>query len=194
MPRSLIAKIPAIMLIGLAVGGVVAASVQGLREPASGSADFASLSPQHPFRVFAGKSQAFLLVNVSPVGEIPAEDHEVAELRVSVRAQKDFPAPLQVSWDLPSEVEIVEGRASTEHPAPKAGEVIELSVKLKGFSREARRLVGVQALVNVEGAEMGNSAVITSLPEESFEMLETAASGVRVESGRKPALKGKIIR
>lgn len=194
MPRSLIAKLPAIVLIGLAVGGVVAASVHGMREPAVGSAEFASQSPNQPFRAFAGKSQAFLLVNVSPVGEIPSSDLEIAELRVSVRAQKDFPAPLHISWDLPSEIEVVEGRTSSEHPAPKAGDVIELTVKLKGFSREVRRLVGVQALVNVEGAEMGNSAVMTSLPEESFEMLETAASGVRLESGRKPALKGKIIR
>lgn len=193
MPSSLMKKLPAIVLVGLAAGGVVAASVSGLREPASGSADFSSHTPGKFGRTFSGKGQAILSVELAHVGEIPQNDDDVAELRASIRAQKDFPAPVKVAWELPSESHVVEGSALSEFPAPKAGEVIEVVLKVKGFSREARRLAGVQAYVEVGGAEMGNAAVITSLPEESYEMLP-AASGVQIENSRKPALKGKILR
>lgn len=193
MSNPMIGKLFSLIVIGLGLGGVVVASIKGLR-PAEGTIEFASKG--WPLHVgLAGKGQAFFDVRLEVVGELPTSDDEIAELRATITANKDCPDLVRIAWELPQESHFLDGRHLSEHPPLKAGESMEVVVKVGGFSREARRLASVKAFVEVEGNSLGSSAVITSLPEDSYEILH-AASGVNIETAppKERVLRGKIIR
>lgn len=146
-----------------------------------------------------GKSLALVQVSVRAPNGIP--DHESQEVTLVgwVYLAQNIPQDLQYKWELPEGVSVVDGVAEDSWHGMKEGETAETRITVTGFSKESLKLIALHGYVKDGEAEVGNSAVLTSRPDDSFEMLgaSAVAAGVNREpaaANARPLLKGKILR
>jgi hypothetical protein len=149
-----------------------------------------------------GKGQALILVKVQPTSEIAQDESDITELKATVQVQKNFPTNIQLAWDLPAEVELLEGNLISSLPPMSEGDSMDFFIKVKNFSQASRQVISARAYVNIAGTNLGSSAIISSQPEESYDILasnsfderELASSEQLGHQKRQPAMAGKIIR
>lgn len=157
----------------------------------SGSISMASRAPQ-----FAGKPHAAFYVSLhAPNGIAISPDDEVL-LTGAIRPAQDFEGPIRFHWELPQGTHIVQGQASGEWIERNEHGVYEVSLVLKGFSQEEFKLVALHGFVDDVSGRLGNSAVITSRPDDSYDMLAKGSfvqdAPAAAKNGR--TLSGKIVR
>ena len=77
---------------------------------------------------------------------------------------------INYKWILPDDVEVVKGYLTSDILNPIANQSYDIEISVKGFNSLDRKDVSLVATTRDEnGTELGNSAVITSRPEDSME-------------------------
>lgn len=197
MPGQLKHKLIVICVFGCLAGASAVALNTGHKPDETqikrGLASVPAASPFIAGKVF-GKHLAPIQVAVRAPAGIAVRDADETELVGWVRLNQPIQGQIEYSWNLPEGVQVIEGSAQSFLDEMPVGETKEVRLVVRGFSGEELRLITLQASIRAGEEIVGNSASLTSRPEDSYEMLQ-AAVGVQKVGGRKePPLKGKIIR
>ena len=138
-------------------------------------------------------SKAHTLINVAlrSLAGMAESDGEEVTLVGTVRAAQNLERPLQFEWELPAGVEVVQGELHGTWMNVEPGLPYETQIVVRGFSREDYKLIVLHGYVGEEAERIGHSAVVTSRPQDSYDMLAKAGP-TSMAQGR--VLSGKIVR
>lgn len=201
MSRSLTVKTFIMLCAGFALGVVAMAFFKtSVKKPSLPQDRRLTGAPSKP--LFLGKHLAATSVSIRP-SEIPASEQETVTLQGYVRLNQPVDGDVHYRWTLPEGTRLVEGRLEDSWSNLEKGQVAETRIVITGFSKEELKLISLHGFIRSDDGEFGNSSVITSRPEDSFEMItaenyhkaqqKAFAAGV----ARKPSSssnRGKIIR
>lgn len=190
MSRSLMLKMSGLMFFGALAGAVGMSFLQPEKTVLRGTASLGG--PQKPTSIM-GKHLSVIQVALEAPNGIPDREDQDVTLVGSVRMNKTFDQDLQYHWELPAGVQVVSGHVDDSLSGVKAGDDVKVELTVTGFSKENFHLVGFSSFVELGESKLGNSAVLTSRPEDSYEML-AVASGINASQTKRPLLKGKLIR
>lgn len=118
-----------------------------------------------------GKHLAPIKTKILPLEQTPESgDREVTLIgHISVNAPID--SDLSYTWTLPEGVSVVEGVVSDQLANVGPGQTVELKITVIGFSKEHQSQVSLKASVQKGRMEMGDSALISSRPEDNWEAI-----------------------
>ncbi|UOF00249.1 hypothetical protein [Bdellovibrio reynosensis] len=116
-----------------------------------------------------GKHLALLKVEIAQPEIIPEEGSEEVTLLGRILVNQKMDSDLTYSWTLPEGVEVIEGNISDTLSSVHTGQIVEVRLVVSGFNREKQRLISLEANGAQGTRAMGNSAVLASRPEETFE-------------------------
>lgn len=152
-------KITLVLLAVIAFGaGMTYYSTSQNRKPASAQA-------WRPLPI--GKHLSAFQIEIQE--QIPESSEEEAVFTARVRVMHDLEGDFKYQWNLPSEVQVVEGSTEDSFPVPKAGQIVELQLKLLGFSKEAQKTLSLDVEGYRQNQTVGSSAVVVSRSEDTLE-------------------------
>lgn len=115
-----------------------------------------------------GKHLALFKVEIAS-SEIPDSEDDETLLTGRILVNQEFNSDLEYAWDLPEEVQVIEGNTSDTLAGLQKGQIVELKLTVTGFSKEKQKLISLQAS-GKKGAEiLGTSAMLASRPEDTWE-------------------------
>lgn len=121
------------------------------------------------------KHLSVLQLELKAETEVPESNSETYEITGSLRLQRDtFGNPLKFHWHLDDGVQLLDGLLEGILENPVIGQDYHLKIKVSGFSKEHSRLVRLEAFIDGEEIKIGNSALIHSRPEDSYEFIAPA--------------------
>lgn len=191
MSRSLMLKMSGLMLFGATAGAVGMGFYSNDPAINRGTASVAMDSLRPP--LVMGKHLSVVQVSLQAPSGIPDREDQEATLVGWIRLNQAVDKDLNFKWDLPPGVHVVSGSVEDTMANMKVGQTAQVNLTVTGFSKEDLKLVSLAAFVQAGETKLGNSAVLTSRPEDSYEMLAMAA-GVDAAPKKRPLLKGKLIR
>lgn len=111
-------------------------------------------------------------ISIVPSEEIPEGPNEIVTVKGQLKTPFDDFGSIHYEWVLTDGVELLKGQLKGQIQNPVAGHVYELELILKNFDKQHRKELNLQAyVVDPDGLRLGNSAIITSRPEDSMEHL-----------------------
>jgi|GEM_PF-1917789 len=116
-----------------------------------------------------GKHLALLKVEIQQPENLPDEGNDEVTVVGRILVTQDLQGDLTYKWSLPEDVQVVEGHTSDALPGVKAGQVVEVKLTVTGFNKEKQKLISLQAHAQRGDQVLGNSAVIASRPEDTWE-------------------------
>ena len=189
MSRSLMLKTLGACAVAFAIG--MSAMALHLRRNTPGSLTQASLDPAQQRRLatiadgkralLMGKHLSVVQVSVRAPDGIPAHEGQEVTLVGWVRLNQPVNQDLRFRWDLPEGVHVVEGQLEDSWANVRAGQTAETRLTVVGFSQETLRMVALNGYVMEGETQMGTSAVLTSRPDDSYEMLSSAPNNAGAE-------------
>lgn len=196
MSRPLMKKVFFFSAAGFAVGALAMALKNSFTSSSRGvegsmtlaSKNFASSLPH-------GKHLSVIQVALQAPHGIPENELDEVTLEGWVRLNQPVENDLKIRWDLPDGVVAVEGNIEETLTHVQAGQTMRINLTVKGFSKETFKLIALHGFIATGENQLGNSAVLTSRPEDSFEMLRNTASvESEKEEQQKSVLTGAIQR
>ncbi|OFZ28695.1 MAG: hypothetical protein A2622_06305 [Bdellovibrionales bacterium RIFCSPHIGHO2_01_FULL_40_29] len=100
---------------------------------------------------------------------IGLDDSDVSELIVSLETFKPLPPGLPFNWNLPEDVQIVEGNISGVIPEMGANQIENFVLKVKGFNKQKKSYISFSIKGEVENIKINREILMSSRPEDSFE-------------------------
>ncbi|KHD88493.1 MAG: hypothetical protein OM95_08245 [Bdellovibrio sp. ArHS] len=131
------------------------------REPASVKSKFWMPVP-------VGKHLALVKVEVAS-SEIPSSGNDEVHLIGRILVNQEMTGDLSYEWSVPEDVQVVEGHLSDSYANVKMGQIVEVKLTVSGFNKEKQRTISLQAYGARGEEKMGNSAVVVSRPEDTWE-------------------------
>ncbi|MBX2987920.1 MAG: hypothetical protein KF802_08480 [Bdellovibrionaceae bacterium] len=197
MSRALMWKIALCSLFGMAIGLVgTALYFSNVEDTPKSGRHLAGAGGAKPFMM--GKQMTLVQVNLRAPEGIADQDTQETTLVGWIRLNQALPgADLHFKWELPEGVQVVEGVVEDSWAGLQSGQVSETRLTVTGFSKESLKLVALHGFLKSGTSEVGNSAVITSRPEDSYEMVNSSglATGFQKTTNKERApLKGRILR
>lgn len=121
------------------------------------------------------KSLSAVRVEIRPVGEIPENGADEVTLEGSIIVNQTPPnGILNYEWHGDDGVEWVDGSASDQLYEVKAGDLRVLRATVRGFGKEFSRVVRLEVKFDNKDVQVGNSAIVHTRPEDSFEFVAPA--------------------
>lgn len=118
-----------------------------------------------------GKHLAVLTAEIKTPTEIPAKDDQEVQLIGYISVQQNLEGDLHYEWNLPEGVSVVEGQLSDDLHNVVAGQTVKVHLNVTGFSKESQKLITLQASALKGKLQFGNSAVISSRSEDTWESI-----------------------
>lgn len=116
-----------------------------------------------------GKHLALLKVEIATPEHLPEEGNDDVDLTGRIFINQSLQGDLAYEWNLPEDVQIIDGEKSDTLANVKLGQIVELKITVSGFNKEKQRLISLQASGAHGNQVLGNSAVIASRPEDTWE-------------------------
>lgn len=139
-----------------------------------------------------GKAHMLMTVSLRAMNEATG-DEEPVTLSGSIRVAQKLSQGLQFRWELPPGVQVIEGDLHGVFDQTEADGVYPVQITVRGFSREDYKLISLNGFIGEGDARMGHAAVVTSRPQDSYDMLaKTSVNAESLPQGR--TLSGKIVR
>ena len=202
---TLIQRVVVTSFVGLGLGIFTMSKIAPQRNTAQRG--IASLSTPELYvekPTFSGKHLALIQVSLEAPFGIPADASESVQLVGWVRMNRDLGAQAHYRWELPSNVTVIEGETEGTWTQVKAGDALKVTLSVTGFSQEDLQMISLHGFTKSGDAEFGNTALITSRPQDAYELVnsqKTSASTPALKkassessSENRPLLKGKILR
>lgn len=102
---------------------------------------------------------------------IGANDQGISELKVSVIALKNIRAGLMYNWNLPTEVQIMEGAATEALGEFTVGQSRDFVLHVRGFSKQSKRFISFEVQGEINQYPIKREVLISSRMEDSLEYL-----------------------
>lgn len=147
-----------LILLGLVFGIAGAAHFKGAHK---------TKAPWMPVPV--GKHLALLKVEIATPESVPEAGNDEVTLKGRILVNRNLQGNLTYSWNLPEDVQAVEGAISESLANVKMGQVIEVAITVSGFNKEKQRLISLQTSGHLGNELLGNSAVVASRLEDTWE-------------------------
>ena len=90
-------------------------------------------------------------------------------IKVSIEALKNFDSGLVYSWNLPPDIEVVEGTLTENLGAFTAGQSKEFILKVRQFSKQLKKFISFEIKGDYEQRPINREILISSRVEDSFE-------------------------
>lgn len=111
-----------------------------------------------------------LVLTVQGPDQYPNNPEATVVLKATIRTPFAEFSNINYKWILPDEVEVVKGHTVSDIQNPEPNKVYTAEITVKGFnSLERKEISLVATTIDSSGTHLGNSAVITSRPEDSME-------------------------
>jgi len=127
------------------------------------------LKPLPPQSVFTSKGMSTRLLKVVLEHEKVETDSETAVVTALVSMPFDFNSNLNFKWKLGEGVKIVEGTQLGEIQGIRAGQVVEIKIKVNGFSLMQNHHIAFEVNGSLNGRNIHGQALIASDAENTFE-------------------------
>lgn len=115
------------------------------------------------------KAMAPLKVDILKL-EFPAEtDESSVEIVGHLTLVHSMGQPVDYTWNLPDGVSLIGGQMSDSLQGMKSGQTAELKIVVTGFSKTQQRTISLSASSLFGDQRLGNSAILVSRPEDTFE-------------------------
>jgi hypothetical protein len=99
-------------------------------------------------------------------------DSDMSIITVSVVAANDLPdAGITYKWNLPSDVQLLDGTAASTIGAFSAGQSKDFTIKVKNFSKELRKYISFEVQGDLNQLPLKREVLISSRIEDSFEYM-----------------------
>lgn len=180
MSRTL--KVVMLSLIGFSFGAGATKLYQAQSQSSSPLRKSASVEHEK-IKMLAGKSLSNLQVRIAMPDDLPIEDDKETTLTGLVLVTSAREEVLQYEWELPAGVDVIEGHTSDALPGIAEGQTARIDLKVRGFSSENLKLAKFKAYYASSEGQFGNTAIISSRPQDSFEFIAPTAVG---EAGINP--------
>lgn len=116
-----------------------------------------------------GKHLALLKVEIANPEVIPDDGDEEVVIRGRILVNQDHQGDISYSWQLPQDVQLVSGNIKDSLANVEVGQIVDLSITVKGFTKESQKLISLQASATRGELVLGGSAVVASRPEDTWE-------------------------
>lgn len=117
----------------------------------------------------AGKHLALFKVEVQGPDTLPLEGQEEVTLTGRILVNQELQGELFYSWLLPDDVQVVEGNTSDSLVSVNKGQIVETKITVMGFGKDKQRIISLQASGRQGQELLGNTAILTSRPEDTWE-------------------------
>lgn len=153
-----------ILTLGLATGAVGMSLLSSHQTVSRGPSSMPQWKPAP-----LGKHLALLKVEIQKPEVIPEDgDGEVTLIgRILVNQKMD--SDLTYNWNLPEGVSVIDGHQQDTMAGVQMGQIVEVKLVVSGFNRQQQRLISLEATGAQGNRAMGNSAILASRPEDTFE-------------------------
>jgi hypothetical protein len=94
---------------------------------------------------------------------------DVSTIRMTLQTFKPIPAGVNYTWNLPSDVQLVEGKISDQLPEMAANQTKEIIIKVKSYNKIKKSYISFLIEGNVENTNFKRESLVSSRPEDSFE-------------------------
>ncbi|MCX7978017.1 MAG: hypothetical protein N2578_03345 [Bdellovibrionaceae bacterium] len=149
------------------------------------------------FEIYQGKAHALITARIATPPELPEDENAVVKLRGRVLSSTQL-HDVHYEWELPDEVHIVEGNSWGRIETLEPGVPVDFEIAVVGFSSEINRRISLITQVVHQGTNHGNSATVTSRPQDTLEFYaremaenEALSRGEKIPQG---GLRKKILR
>lgn len=116
-----------------------------------------------------GKHLALLKVEIAQPEVLPEAGSDEVTLTGRILVNQNLNSDLSYEWSLPEDVNLIDGQKSDTLSNVKMGQIVEVKITVSGFNKEKQRLISLQAS-GAQGHEfLGNSAVVVTRPEDTWE-------------------------
>lgn len=122
-----------------------------------------------------GKNLTNIQVRLALPENLPNEDDKDVTLTALVYVSNERSETLEYEWELPNGVEVVQGHVSDSLPGIKQGQTARVDLVVRGFSSQNLKLVTFKAYYQSNEGQFGNSAILSSRPQDSFEFIAPTA-------------------
>lgn len=122
-------------------------------------------------KIGAEQNAAYLFEVKLDNNDFAATENDVSTIQVNVQALKDLPVGLTYTWNLPQDVELLEGHTSDVLGNFVAGESRSYVLKVKGFSKQLKKYVSFEIQGEHEQKNIRREVLISSRYEDSMEYL-----------------------
>lgn len=116
-----------------------------------------------------GKHLALLKVEIATPESIPDDGDDEVILRGRILVNQDLQGDLNYTWHMPEGVQVVSGSVKDALANVKTGQIVDLSLTVKGFTKESQKLISLQASAARGELVLGGSAILASRPEDTWE-------------------------
>lgn len=174
-------------ILALVSAGVLLGSCLSILENVQRKSPFAKHSvvpPQkvHQGRWLPGKPNSPLRVHLESPEGLAFFPEEVTRIEAKIQFTVHLEAPLKFQWDLPEDVELVEGESSGVIPPLPPGEIVQISISVRGIGYKAEpRNIQLNLATVMKGQRIGAHGLYAShpmTPDGSFRpRVEKARSG-----------------
>ena len=90
-------------------------------------------------------------------------------IKVSIEALKNFDSGLVYTWNLPQDIEVLEGPLTENLGAFSAGQSKEFTLKARRFSKQLKKFISFEIKGDYEQRPINREILISSRVEDSFE-------------------------
>lgn len=157
-----------IVAMGFLVGYVGMSQFANNTTPSK--SEFASINKKLNFVMT--KQHMLTSVKVQTPTAMPDSDTQEVTLVGYITLHQHVDQPLQWEWILPEGVRVIRGEVKALEEKPVAGKTYLAEITVSGFSKEEKKTISLQGYVETEdSARTGNSFVVSSDPESSFEYI-----------------------
>ncbi|MNL02435.1 hypothetical protein D3C87_1229440 [compost metagenome] len=115
------------------------------------------------------KMLAPLKVEISKLEFIPETDETSVEIVGRLTLAQTLGSQVDYTWNLPEGVSLLEGQMSDSLQGMVKGQTAELKIVVTGFSKLQQRTISLSASSLAGDQRLGNSAILVSRPEDTFE-------------------------
>ncbi|MGZ3742567.1 MAG: hypothetical protein ACXWRE_08125 [Pseudobdellovibrionaceae bacterium] len=129
----------------------------------------ASVEPYHPHGLILGKQGAAMTVEIVGPQNYPESNSETVELVGYITQHLGATSSLNYEWSLPEGVELMRGPLSNNLNNLQIGRPQQVSLLVRGFSREKQKLISLKTQLMTGNALLTTSATIVSRPEDTTE-------------------------
>lgn len=101
--------------------------------------------------------------------DIALTEDGVSTIKVSIQAFKDFNAALLYNWNLPKDVDVVDGFLSENLGEFKENQIKEYTLRVRGFSKHLKKFISFEIEGELNQRPVRREVLISSRIEDSFE-------------------------
>ena len=135
-------------------------------------------------------SKALIDVKIQNI-ETAESESEISTILVTLEAFKNLPSGISFKWNLPDDVQVLQGQTQGNLPDFSPNQIQQFELKLKGYSKTKKSYLSFVIHGTVDGFLLQREVLVSSRPEDSFEYVvqkKEQARQAEVQSSNKLGL------